>query len=256
MDFKPLLVFVLSVSFIHIKGLSIVTGNDNYTLTSMKEIRVDAKSTDVFRQLLNQETLIRMSLVRSVDTLIKDVIDMKQIISSLQESQRDNSFLQTEVASLKNENEKLKEDIERNLTDTRITMEGLTKQVGFTAGIPSQSSFWTGDVLIFSNVITNIGGGYNSNTGIFTAPVAGMYQFFVNICSYASKTTSYYIVLNGISKVTALSQSSNHAPYQTGTNMLLVRLEQGDKVWIKRRSGSGYYSSSPPFTTFSGFLIP
>ncbi|XP_061186567.1 complement C1q tumor necrosis factor-related protein 6-like [Saccostrea echinata] len=131
----------------------------------------------------------------------------------------------------------------------------LNKKVGFTAGMPSSSTYWSSDVMVFSKVITNIGGGYNSNTGIFTAPVAGMYHFFLNLVGYDTKSIDLHVVSNGNSKVTAMSEASASSTYQTGTNMLVVRLEQDDTVWIKRKSGSGYYSDSIPYTTFSGFLI-
>ncbi|XP_062605862.1 uncharacterized protein LOC134267666 [Saccostrea cucullata] len=134
MDYKSCLVFVLFASYVHINGLPIVTDNDNNTLTSMNEVRVDVKNKDVLRQLLNQETLIRISLVR-------DVFEMRQTLTSLRESQNECALLisdlQTELASLKEETKKLKEDIRMNLTNTRLTIEDLSKKVGFTVGMPS-----------------------------------------------------------------------------------------------------------------------
>ncbi|XP_062590174.1 uncharacterized protein LOC134251776 [Saccostrea cucullata] len=252
MDYKSCLFFVLSASYVHINGFSIVTDNDNNTLTSMHEVRVDVKNTDVLRQLLNQETLIRISLVR-------DVFDMRQTVTSLRESQKECALLisdlQTELTSLKEETKKLKEDIKMNLTNARLTIEDISKKVGFTVGMPSSYPGWFGDVLVFSKVITNIGGGYNVHTGIFTAPVAGMYQFFVTVVGYSYESIYMYIVLNGNPKVTTASEASRSSPYQTGTNMLVVRLDQSDTVWIKRQGGTGYYSDSVPITTFSGVLI-
>ncbi|XP_062590172.1 uncharacterized protein LOC134251774 [Saccostrea cucullata] len=397
MDCRTLSAFVLFMSLVYVKGLSVVTGNDNQTLTSMEELRVDAKNTDVFRQLLNQETLIRISLVKNVHALMKDMVDMKQVIISLQESQKESSSLisdlRTEVASLKEQNKKLNNDIislkenagivqenltelfeiqrtvDRNMEVKRQTFESnittvlgdmktevrylsvtlldlnkhtlemdktltkaieektakdyeklnesitnlnadlmttngrimatddinrtinalrtdvmqskmenlklssavsslevfrmnmtnnhcdLKKKVGFTVGMPSSSSSWSSDVLVFSKVITNSGGGYNANTGIFTAPVAGMYQFFVTVISYGSQDIYLYIAVNGNTKVTAAAEAKSSSTYQTGTNMLLVNLNQGDTVWIKRYTGTGYYSDNTPITTFSGVLL-
>ncbi|XP_061187003.1 uncharacterized protein LOC133195155, partial [Saccostrea echinata] len=126
-----LLAFGLSISFAFVKGLSVVTDNDNHTLTSLEEIKVDAKNTDVFRQLLNQETLIRISLVKNVHTLMKDMVDMKQFLTFLQESQKESSSLisnlRTEVASLKEQNKKLNNDIISLKENAEIVKENLTE---------------------------------------------------------------------------------------------------------------------------------
>ncbi|XP_062586312.1 uncharacterized protein LOC134247933 [Saccostrea cucullata] len=131
MDYKTWSAFVLFILFVYVKGLSVVTGNDNNTLTSIEELRADAKNTDVFRQLLNQETLIRISLVKNVHTLMKDMVDMKQVITSLQESQKDSSSLisnlRTEVASLKEQNKKLNNDIISLKETAGIVKENLTE---------------------------------------------------------------------------------------------------------------------------------
>ena len=124
---------------------------------------------------------------------------------------------------------------------------------GFTVGVTSHSGTWTGDILVFPHVITNNGNGYDPSTGKFTASKKGTYVFFVNVNSYLSNTVYFDIVHNGISKVRTMSYGS--ANYQTGTNMAVLVLKKGDSVWVKRDSGTGYYSSSVPVTTFSGFLL-
>ena len=124
---------------------------------------------------------------------------------------------------------------------------------GFTVGMTSTSSTWTGDILVFPHVITNNGNGYDPSTGKFTASKKGTYVFFVNVNSYSSKYVYLRIVHNDVSKVRTVSHES--ASYQTGTNMAVLVLEKGDSVWVKRDSGTGYYSSSVPVTTFSGFLL-
>ncbi|XP_060572182.1 uncharacterized protein LOC132730312 [Ruditapes philippinarum] len=48
--------------------------------------------------------------------------------------------------------------------------------------------------IVFDTVITNEGSGYDSSTGIFTAPVGGMYQFNVHICTHSSKFSYIGIV--------------------------------------------------------------
>ncbi|XP_062576274.1 complement C1q and tumor necrosis factor-related protein 9A-like [Saccostrea cucullata] len=139
----------------------------------------------------------------------------------------------------------------------------LSKRIGFTAGVSSSGSSWSSGKLIFTKVLYNQGNGYDSSSGIFTAPSAGVYVFYVSITSYSSNAISVDISLNGYSQVTARSnagsgsgyRSSFSYSYQTGTNMAVLSLKRGDRVWIAYNSGTGYYSDYTQITTFSGFLI-
>ncbi|XP_022324172.2 multimerin-2-like [Crassostrea virginica] len=124
---------------------------------------------------------------------------------------------------------------------------------GFTVGVTSSSSTWAGDILVFPHVITNNGKGYDPSTGKFTASKKGTYVFSVNVNSYGTNHVYFDIVHNGMSKVR--TYSDNTASYQTGTNMAVLVLENGDSVWVKRYSGKGYYTQYVPITTFSGFPL-
>ena len=129
----------------------------------------------------------------------------------------------------------------------------LKKKVAFTARVTSGSSTWNSGTLIFPVAINNIGGGYNPSTGIFTAPTDGQYVFYVTVVEYNKQHSEVDIVLNGLSKVRTLGHSD--ASFQTGANMVVLRLQQGDTVWIRHYNGKGYYTHIVPITTFSGFLL-
>lgn len=107
---------------------------------------------------------------------------------------------------------------------------------------------------MFPVVITNLGNGYDPNNGVFTAPTAGTYVFFVNIISYSTKTVSVKIILNGGSKVVSLAESGSSNPYNSGSNLAVLTLQKADRVWVSFNYGTGYYGSYPT-TSFSGFLI-
>ena len=125
--------------------------------------------------------------------------------------------------------------------------------VAFTAGMTSSSSTWRGDILVFPHVITNKGQGYSSSSGKFTAPRDGTYVFTVTAVSYDSNHLRLDIVHDGVRKVRTYSHSSTH--YQTGTNLVVLELDRGDAVWVKRHRGRGYDTHSVPLTTFSGFIL-
>lgn len=124
--------------------------------------------------------------------------------------------------------------------------------VGFTVGVTSSSSTWSGDILVFPHIVTNNGNGYNPSTGKFTAPSDGTFVFFVTVNVYGSNSVYLNIVHNGSSKVRTYSHTSN---FMTATNMAVLQLYTGDSVWVFRSSGKSYYTDIVPITTFSGFLL-
>nr|XP_022291264.1 uncharacterized protein LOC111102707 [Crassostrea virginica] len=367
------------VAGIHSAAVSILTDEIPHNSTSVSMNEISAKNVDVFRQLLNPETLIRMTMVKNVHTLMKDMVTLQQnlaeaenkISSILSSTDREISELNKEVERLKIENDALKnssnvheneimrlkenlENVTHNLADVKvevrylsITVFGIDTQIkefddgveelknwtkknelemmekllnytgaiseletrhlkyiddlndttiflkadidqyesaqlkmsaavsslelfrlnqtlskcdvstkiGFTASVSSTSSSWTGNTLIFPNVITNVGNGYNSSDGVFTAPRAGVYVFFVNVQSYSVETIYVDIVLNGVTKVRTMAYDSGDKDYyEAGPNLAVLSLQTGGRVWVKRYSGKGYYHDGP-ITTFSGFII-
>ena len=102
-------------------------------------------------------------------------------------------------------------------------------------------------------VISNVGGGYNNYTGVFSAPTIGTYVFYVSANEYAAQNLQIEIVLNSVSKVRLVAYKS--ATYQTGTNMVVLSLHRGDRVWVTHYYGKGYWTTKVPLTTFTGFML-
>lgn len=127
------------------------------------------------------------------------------------------------------------------------------QEVAFSAGVTSASSTWNSGTLIFNAVISNVGNGYNPSTGVFTSPQKGTYVFFVSAIENNKQDLGVDIVLNSVSKVRAIG--NNSAGYQTGTNMVVLNLKKGDRVWVRHSYGKGYHTHSVPLTTFAGFLV-
>ncbi|XP_022295233.2 complement C1q tumor necrosis factor-related protein 3-like [Crassostrea virginica] len=127
------------------------------------------------------------------------------------------------------------------------------RKVAFTASVVSSSSSWNSGTLVFNKVISNVGKGYDPKTGVFTAPIAGMYVFYVAAIEYGTQHLRSDIVINNVPKVRMLGYIT--AGYQTGTNMVVQYLKRGDNVRVAHFQGSGYYSENAPMTTFTGFMI-
>ncbi|XP_062574646.1 complement C1q tumor necrosis factor-related protein 3-like [Saccostrea cucullata] len=212
-----------------------------------------------------------MSLTNTVQTLTSNFQSLMKDVLTLKESTGSRiSQLEAKVEDLKSENQRLDSELqrskakERNLSSLVASFQASlsnvsslvnkSKKVGFSASVSSSESSWNSGALVFPSVITNEGNGYNPSTGIFTAPIAGMYVFFVNVQSYRSQTIFVDIVLNGSTKVRTMAWSNGNDYFDAGPNMVVLTIQKGDAVWITRHSGAGYYNDGP-ITTFSGFLI-
>jgi len=103
--------------------------------------------------------------------------------------------------------------------------------------------------------MTNDGGGYSGHTGVFTAPVTGMYVFFVNQLTIHGKTLESLIVHNGIPIANIYSGDDKY--YSSGSNMAVIQLNLGDEVGVKVHDS--FHDSGPiidgPWTTFSGYKL-
>ncbi|XP_062576215.1 uncharacterized protein LOC134238107, partial [Saccostrea cucullata] len=73
----------LLLNFACAYNLSILTDDSGRNITDLDMKNIDTKNADVVRQLLNQETLIRMALVKNVHILMKDMVDLKEKLESM-----------------------------------------------------------------------------------------------------------------------------------------------------------------------------
>ncbi|XP_062587144.1 multimerin-2-like isoform X1 [Saccostrea cucullata] len=109
-----LCLLLFSLILIQINGISILTGENNKQGDQTDGNTVPTKRADILQQLLNQETIIRMSLEKSVRDLMKEVANMKTKITMLETSTRELSNIQMENQQLeRNHLSHLKENLTR-----------------------------------------------------------------------------------------------------------------------------------------------
>ena len=118
-------------------------------------------------------------------------------------------------------------------------------------------SLETQQTIIFDNVVTNLGSGYDGQDGQFTVPRAGLYFFATSLMAFPNHYIHAEVVHNGknVAYVFAANSATSLGD-DTGTAVMNLVLQAGDKVWVRHRSdpGSAAYLESP-YSTFSGFLI-
>jgi hypothetical protein len=107
------------------------------------------------------------------------------------------------------------------------------------------------EVIPFEMVTTNEGNAFDGNKGVFTCPESGLYLFVWNIMVDSGHGTQAQFIVNGATRRWSNAYSTGN--YANAANHDIVRLEEGDKVWI----ADGYAAGEihPHHTTFSGVLL-
>ena len=100
---------------------SILTDQENKTSTTLEGKEHAWSDVDFLRQMINQETVIRLSLVKNVQALVSDVNLMKKSITTIEMTisalQQTIETLNVRMDSLEKENKRLKES-NNNYQDT------------------------------------------------------------------------------------------------------------------------------------------
>lgn len=125
-------VFILAI-FLSVSNAesisSFLTDGENKTSTSLESKKLECYDLGILRQMINQETVIRLALVKNVHALINDFNLMKQSLASSEATvtklQRTNEALNLAVNSLQQENRKLFQNNSR-ISESKI-MELETK---------------------------------------------------------------------------------------------------------------------------------
>ena len=126
----------------------------------------------------------------------------------------------------------------------------MTTPVAFHAELDRNVTTRTEKNLFMRDVITNIGGGYNGQTGMFTAPVSGTYCFMATASPGQGNISRAEIVSN--STVVAYLWSEDDASCTCHTT---VKLLEGQKVSLRSYGKEEYQFHGPGNTSFSGMLL-
>jgi len=139
-------------------------------------------------------------------------------------------------------------------TSGRVT---ISNQPAFHAMAASTNNIVTG-ILPYSGVTFNTNNNYNPTTSIFTAPIAGVYQFHASCYTQLgdnANSASAEITVNGIRRqIGEVDEVGGNYGYD-GINMsVVVYLSANDQVAVRHRAGGELHLNGNN-NSFSGALI-
>ncbi|KAI4881185.1 hypothetical protein NFI96_026235 [Prochilodus magdalenae] len=166
---------------------------------------------------------------------------------------------QSQIEALKKQNAAL----EKRVASAELAVNVLQKETTsrpkvaflFASGLRGYLGPYSSDTtLIFRQQIMNVGNAFSPVTGVFTAPVRGVYYFRFSVLG---ASTSYWTGVNLVKNherilVAVESPTGNHQ-YATGGATLL--LEKGDVVYVVLRATCQICDSNDNHSSFSGFLV-
>lgn len=130
-----------------------------------------------------------------------------------------------------------------------------TAPIGFTATITKAITYFNPSTcIVYDCIVTNIGNAYNHQSGMFTAPVHGIYNFFVKTMVEGDHTLNLDIVVNG-ARIVSVETYGHYGRYGSGSASAVTVLNPGDQVFIKSRTSHASHLWGNNWNTFSGYLV-
>ncbi|KAJ8382130.1 hypothetical protein SKAU_G00029080 [Synaphobranchus kaupii] len=173
------------------------------------------------------------------------VVSMISLVAGIVLYYEQTSFLKNEMDHLR-------------LNITHLT--GLEKtKVAFAASLRKLMQVTVGPyrefrILVYKNVFTNIGNAYNDTTGMFTAPVKGVYQFSFTAFGWSTDIpTAADLYKNGVYITGAYD--NNPGPGRGTAISVALEMDVGDIVYLGLNKGMRVHDNTNHYNVFSGHLL-
>uniref|UniRef100_K1RAZ6 Caprin-2 n=1 Tax=Magallana gigas TaxID=29159 RepID=K1RAZ6_MAGGI len=111
------------------------------------------------------------------------------------------------------------------------------------------------ETVIFDKVSLNEGNAYDKTSGIFTAPMDGIYSFTWSMLTQKGKYFVSDIVRNGHKVASNYSDGRGHDHGSMSTEHANIKMKKGDKVWIRTHRTWGQYAHGGDWCSFSGVKL-
>ncbi|KAM3615365.1 uncharacterized protein V6R79_001008 [Siganus canaliculatus] len=114
-------------------------------------------------------------------------------------------------------------------------------------------------LIIYKHVFINLGGGYSTDTGVFTVPRSGVYSLALTVYSDAGSPGNTLAACAGLqvnSLVVAGPTEKNMQDQEDSASIVMaIHLKAGDKVSVNLPIGCFLCDDNSHYNTFTGFLL-
>ncbi|XP_027131159.1 uncharacterized protein LOC113744677 [Larimichthys crocea] len=164
--------------------------------------------------------------------------------------------LQASLTQLQTENLEVKERLEATEKELKEIRD--VPKVAFAVSLGGnglQKTTTGSKTLVYKDVLTNIGQAYNSDTGVFTAPVRGVYYIRFTANAPTDFTMSAVLYKNNVQIQLIAHEQPSGEGSDTASNGAALLLEQGDTLKMSLWHNTQIWDNSNHHSTFSGFLL-
>ena len=95
-----------------------------------------------------------------------------------------------------------------------------------TVGAKRLGKTGAGQIIVFEQVVTNVGSAYNSDHGLFTAPMPGLYQFSSTIMADNGREVWARLCLNNKPVAYIYARATNDR-HDQGSQTIILQLKKG-----------------------------
>ncbi|XP_053374251.1 uncharacterized protein LOC128546876 [Mercenaria mercenaria] len=198
---------------------------------------------------------------KTLEKMIKTEIYVDKIKSETEIMQQ---RMSEKLDGIQEDWEKTKNELNDAKADSRNAVEEIKESfstiqaVGFMALDIKKTAISNGETLVFSTTHFDVGSSYNNETGIFVAPVAGIYMFALHLCLTENKYIYFEIdtTKGPTLKSRFINDGSSYYGCQTATAVAELGIKE--HVWIKSGTSfsTGTLWEAPTMrNSFSGALI-
>uniref|UniRef100_A0A8C7YPS2 C1q domain-containing protein n=1 Tax=Oryzias sinensis TaxID=183150 RepID=A0A8C7YPS2_9TELE len=149
-------------------------------------------------------------------------------------------------------------DVLKEINALKAALEAIdVPKVAFSARTDKGGTYgnFQGDItLTYNALITNVGNAYNPTTGIFTAPVKGLYYFTYFAHSGGKNRIKLDLRKDGAVVAGIHDHPSTFDSADNAGNAVFLELEQGNQVYVTLLAKTAIWGEGF-VTTFSGVLL-
>ena len=135
------------------------------------------------------------------------------------------------------------------------TLNGSPNRVSFSANVHnSHLTLGVGQTVIYDNILTNNGNGYDDRSGIFTCPVAGTYMFVVDSLSYPGIWLKLKLNKQEVARLHVSPLVKDKWSLTQISRTVILNLKVGDHVKVENIYKDGMVYAHR-YSGFSGTLL-